>query len=60
MKKLMVLTASLGLLLALWAPSSALASGGAFTQTIHVNRLFLPLTPPPPTPLAAQSNCQSP
>lgn len=50
MKKLIVLTAGLGLLAALLAPSPALASGGAFTQTVHVNSLFLPLTPPPPAP----------
>jgi len=50
MKKLIVLTASLGLLAALLAPTPALASDGAFTQTIHVNSLFLPLTPPPAAP----------
>jgi hypothetical protein len=50
MKKLIVLTASLGLLATLLAPSPALASGGAFTQTMHVNSLFLPLIPPPTAP----------
>jgi hypothetical protein len=50
MKRLIVLVVSLGLLLTLWSPSSALASGGAFSQAMHVNSLFLPLIPPPPVP----------